>query len=132
MRLTSLRTMRLLTHNMLTSHVKGVTNGYPLIIESTEIRENKVDFNPEFIQRMVPRIEWSALVKAMEMIGKSAAELPQEVPKDFENDNDFLEKVHNAIMEVEVISGNLKCPESGRAFPIQNGVPNMLLNEDEV
>ena len=25
--------MRLLTHNMLTSHIKGVKNGYPLRIE---------------------------------------------------------------------------------------------------
>ena len=25
--------MRLLTHNMLKSHVKGVKNGYPLVIE---------------------------------------------------------------------------------------------------
>ena len=30
---TSLAKMRLLTHNMLKSHVKGVKNGYPLAIE---------------------------------------------------------------------------------------------------
>lgn len=29
--------MRLLTHNMLTSHVKGVKNGYPLGIEVTPL-----------------------------------------------------------------------------------------------
>ena len=33
MHLSCTRIMRLLTHNMLTSHVKGVTDGYPLIIE---------------------------------------------------------------------------------------------------
>lgn len=27
--------MKLLTHNMLTSHVKGVTKGYPLLIKVT-------------------------------------------------------------------------------------------------
>jgi len=26
----------------------------------------------------------------------------------------------------------LICPESGRKFPISKGIPNMLLNEDEV
>lgn len=35
-------------------------------------------------------------------------------------------------VQVEVMEGNLVCPESGRKFPINNGIPNMLLNEDEV
>ena len=44
--------MRLLTHNMLKSHVKGVKNGYPLAIEvktalrSLELREiSKEEFH---------------------------------------------------------------------------------------
>lgn len=36
------------------------------------------------------------------------------------------------LLEVEVINGDLLCPESGRKFPINDGIPNMLLNEDEV
>lgn len=36
------------------------------------------------------------------------------------------------ILQVEVIKGFLICPESGRKFPIENGIPNMLLNEGEV
>lgn len=35
-------------------------------------------------------------------------------------------------MQVEVIDGDLVCPETGRKFPINAGIPNMLLNEDEV
>jgi multifunctional methyltransferase subunit TRM112 len=31
-----------------------------------------------------------------------------------------------------VEEGTLVCPESGRKFPINKGIPNMLLNEDEV
>ena len=34
--------------------------------------------------------------------------------------------------KVEVIEGDLECPESGRKFPIQEGIPNMLLREDEL
>ncbi|TWW55699.1 Multifunctional methyltransferase subunit TRM112-like protein tRNA methyltransferase 112 -like protein [Takifugu flavidus] len=92
--------MKLLTHNMLTSHVKGVTQGYPLLIKATEVKVNEVEFNPEFVVKMIPKLEWSALVQAAE--------------------------------EVEVMEGSLKCPESGREFPITRGIPNMLLNEDEV
>lgn len=35
-------------------------------------------------------------------------------------------------MEVDILNGELICPESGRKFPITNGIPNMLLNEDEI
>jgi uncharacterized protein YbaR (Trm112 family) len=34
-------------------------------------------------------------------------------------------------MQLHVEEGQLICPESGRRFPIQKGIPNMLLNEDE-
>ena len=33
---------------------------------------------------------------------------------------------------MEVLEGALICPETGRRFPITGGIPNMLLNEDEV
>lgn len=43
---------------------------------------------------------------------------------------DFLRKVHHALMEVHLIEGELVCPETGRKFPVRQGVPNMLLHED--
>ncbi|XP_010791348.1 multifunctional methyltransferase subunit TRM112-like protein [Notothenia coriiceps] len=60
--------MKLLTHNMLTSHVKGVTKGYPLLIKATEVKVNEVDFNPQFVSRMIPKLEWSALVQAADEV----------------------------------------------------------------
>jgi multifunctional methyltransferase subunit TRM112 len=34
--------------------------------------------------------------------------------------------------QVHLEEGALICPETGRRFPVTKGVPNMLLNEDEV
>ncbi|CAG5085387.1 Similar to TRMT112: Multifunctional methyltransferase subunit TRM112-like protein (Bos taurus) [Cotesia congregata] len=108
--------MKLLTHNMLTSRgLKGVSVGYPLGIVAKDIKVADIDFNSEFIAR----------------IGH-VGELPQTIIQDFENNEDFLRKVHHVLLEVEVINGDLVCPESGRKFPINNGIPNMLFNEDEV
>ncbi|XP_029367682.1 multifunctional methyltransferase subunit TRM112-like protein isoform X3 [Echeneis naucrates] len=117
--------MKLLTHNMLTSHVKGVTKGYPLLIKATEVKVNEVEFNPQFVSRMIPKLEWSALVQAAE------EDLPGELVADYETNEEFLKKVHRILLEVEVLEGCLQCPESGREFPISRGIPNMLLNEDE-
>ncbi|XP_062855818.1 multifunctional methyltransferase subunit TRM112-like protein [Trichomycterus rosablanca] len=122
--------MKLLTHNMLTSHVKGVTKGYPLLIKATEVQTKEVEFNPQFVSRMIPKLEWSALVQAAGGLGYTQ-DLPTAPVSDYENDEDFLRKVHKILLEVEVIEGTLQCPESGREFPISRGVPNMLLNDDE-
>lgn len=53
--------MKLLTHNMLTSHVKGVKNGYPLRILAKQVIVNTMDFNAEFIVRMIPKLDWGVL-----------------------------------------------------------------------
>ncbi|XP_044220551.1 multifunctional methyltransferase subunit TRM112-like protein [Thunnus albacares] len=123
--------MKLLTHNMLTSHVKGVTKGYPLLIKASEVKVNDLEFNPQFISRMIPKLEWGALVQAAEELGHRQ-DLPSELVPDYQTNEEFLKKVHRALLEVEVIEGCLQCPESGREFPISKGIPNMLLNEDEV
>jgi uncharacterized protein YbaR (Trm112 family) len=48
------------------------------------------------------------------------------------SDEEALKKVHHALLEVDVVSGSLVCTETGRKFPIAAGIPNMLLNQDEI
>ena len=56
--------MKLLTHNMMQSHVKGISKRFPLLIKPGEVRVVEQDFNPDFIRRMITRIEWAALRKS--------------------------------------------------------------------
>ncbi|XP_060520466.1 multifunctional methyltransferase subunit TRM112-like protein [Cylas formicarius] len=124
--------MKLLTHNMLTSKcIKGVSVGYPLAIKASDVRICEVDFNPDFVSRIIPKVDWPVLYNAAESIGQ-VEDLPKELSENYENDHNFLKKAHRVLLEVDVIDGELVCPESGRKFPISNGIPNMLLNEDEI
>uniref|UniRef100_A0A1B6KY32 Multifunctional methyltransferase subunit TRM112-like protein n=1 Tax=Graphocephala atropunctata TaxID=36148 RepID=A0A1B6KY32_9HEMI len=124
--------MKLLTHNMLTSKcIKGVNVGYPLGITAKDVKVSELDFNQEFVSRIIPKIDWNALYGAAEGLGH-AGDLPKTLLEDYENNEEFLKKVHHVLLEVEVINGELICPETGRKFPITSGIPNMLLNEDEV
>ncbi|KAH3795154.1 uncharacterized protein LOC127839058 [Dreissena polymorpha] len=124
--------MKLITHNMLTSNIiKGVKNGFPLKIIASKVEEKEVDFNPEFTARMIPKIDWQALRQAAADLGKPNS-LPEAVADQYEENVDFLKQTHHVLMELEVIEGELVCPESGRKFPVSNGIPNMLLKEDEV
>ncbi len=58
--------MKLITHNMLTSNIlKGVTKGFPLKIKAVKVENISVDYNRDFIVRILPRIEYDALRSAV-------------------------------------------------------------------
>ncbi|GAB5029555.1 trm112-like protein at1g22270-like [Nannochloropsis oceanica] len=122
--------MRLITHNMLKSNIKGVVNGFPLRIEADKVEVKETEFNAEFVQNLLPKIEWGALREASKALGMD--ELPEKVEEGNKTDESFLEIVHKLLLDVHVLEGALVCPETGRRFPINEGIPNMLLHEDEV
>jgi len=39
---------------------------------------------------------------------------------------DLLKKLHKVLLEIEIIEGELICPETGRKFPITNGEQNLV------
>lgn len=71
------------------------------------------------------------LYKTAKVLGH-ADDIPSELNNEWEKDDAFLKKAHHVLLEIEVLDGELICPETGRKFPITNGIPNMLLNEAEV
>ncbi|WKA04461.1 hypothetical protein VitviT2T_022496 [Vitis vinifera] len=122
--------MRLLTHNMLSSNIKGVTNGFPLRVEVEKMVEKQVDFNADFLKNMFTKIEWKALFDAAQTMGYT--DLPAEAESSMLDSDEFLKKFHHALLELHLEEGALICPETGRRFPVNKGIPNMLLHEDEV
>ena len=94
---------------------------------------------------MLPKVRYDALRIAAAAAG---CDLPEALDA---TDEDALRRVHTALCDarrpapgrapararrpapqVHVVKGALVCPKSGRRFPINNGIPNMLLHEDEV
>lgn len=124
-------TMRLITHNLLTCNKKGVETGFPLRIEPEQVEVVESEFNAEFVRKMLAKLDWAAFLAGAEAL-KVADGLPRALTTDAPVDEETLRKIHQALMDVHVKQGKLVCPESGREFPIVDGIPNMLLNEDEV
>lgn len=89
--------MKLLTHNMLTS--PGNARGFPLKIEGATVEEVETDFNAEFISRMVAKLEWDALLGALQQLGV-AHQLPSAVPDKYAEDEAFLKALHHVLVEV--------------------------------
>uniref|UniRef100_A0A7C8Z9L8 Trm112p-like protein n=1 Tax=Opuntia streptacantha TaxID=393608 RepID=A0A7C8Z9L8_OPUST len=122
--------MRLLTHNMLSSNIKGVKNGFPLKIEAEKVVEKQADVNTDFLKNIFSKIEWRPFVDAAKTLGFS--DLPEEADSSLLDSQDFLTKFHHALLQIHLEEGALLCPETGRRFPVNKGIPNMLLHEDEV
>lgn len=115
---------------MLSSNIKGVTNGFPLGIVVEKVIEKPVEMNPDFLKNMFAKIEWKALVDASRSMGY--ADLPDQADSSMLDSVDFLQRFHHALLELHLEEGTLVCPETGRKFPVNKGIPNMLLHEDEV
>jgi len=43
-----------------------------------------------------------------------------------------LEELHKVVFDLHVMSGYLLCPDTSRKFPVSDGIPNMILHEDEI
>lgn len=80
---------------------------------------------------MVQKIELTALKSAATDLKMSELDDISEVSQILNNDA-ALRKVHHLLFEVHLMDGFLICPETSRKFPVKDGIPNMLLHEDEV
>ncbi|KAJ3311648.1 hypothetical protein HDV04_003912 [Boothiomyces sp. JEL0838] len=113
--------MRLLTHNMLQCHVKGCNkDNFPLALQNIEIEKLEAEFTPEFVERLLSRIDFPALQSTCISLGIQ-----------LENEEN-LELLHDVLLKTKIKEGEMVCRGCGHVYPIKDGIPNMLLNDDEV
>mmetsp|Transcript_38182 Transcript_38182/g.89768 ORF Transcript_38182/g.89768 Transcript_38182/m.89768 type:complete len:116 (-) Transcript_38182:334-681(-) len=115
--------MKLLTHNLLQS--PGTRHGYPLAIEAEKVETVETEFNPDFLVRMVEKLDYPGLVTTIATLGMKES-LPSAIPANFGDDESFLKALHHVLLEIEIVDGHLICPETGKRFPVKDGIPSML------
>jgi multifunctional methyltransferase subunit TRM112 len=122
---------------MLKCNIRGVENGYPLRIEASSVEEIPSEFDPDMARAMAGKINFRALISAATDLAIPDVELLQSgdgvtFTDEMLADEAVLVALHKILFDIHIIEGNLICPESGRKFPVKDGIPNMLLHEDEV
>ncbi|GAX26934.1 multifunctional methyltransferase subunit TRM112 [Fistulifera solaris] len=127
--------MRLLTHNYLQSNVKGTEEGYPLGIvpETVEIEKSPVD--RELLLSILPKLNYDAVHQAVAQLRlhcSTLPKLPSTLPENISNDENLVNDLYFVLFDVHVKNGCLVCPATQRKFPIKDGIPNMILHEDEI
>ena len=136
--------------------------GYPLLIEPTKIEVEESPCDVEFVDKILSKIDYQALVLAREQISHRCThdlgsdfilpEIPESYQKMNENskegtegksdevekekstnlNEELMRKFHLILLDIHIVEGHLICPDTGRRFKITNGIPNMILHEDEI
>ena len=120
--------------------------GYPLSIEVTTIRcEQQSSPDKEFLLNLLPKVNYPALLKAVQELSPHCGnneipalpELPEELDvsnkETLDNlDDTVIANLYRVLFDIYLVEGWLICPDTGRKFPVKDGIPNMILHEDEI
>ncbi|KYQ93320.1 hypothetical protein DLAC_05988 [Tieghemostelium lacteum] len=121
--------MKILTYNMMSCSKKQcVGKGHPLKLDCTESQTLTQDFQLEFIKNMIPRLDWDGIRAVAPMFNIN---LGDNIEGQLENE-EFLKNLFKLVVNTKIIKGKLTCPSCNREYFIENGIPNMLLREDEI
>ena len=123
--------MKLFTHNLLicTKRNCGV-NSFPLKIQPEQVEKVTTELDPDFLISLLEseRLNWAGLVSGANDIGLA---VPATLPEDWKTNMQFLQALWDVVMDCQIIEGDMICPVCGRHYPIKEGIPNMVLSEQE-
>lgn len=102
---------------------------------------SKCQFTLDLVKNLLHKINFTALQSALRdlQLNESFINILEE-KKDSKEDlvnfilesEQLLKNLHHILFEYHIVNGILICPTTGREFIVKDGIPNMLLHEDEV
>lgn len=127
-------------------------------IEAEEVLVEESPVDPNLVTRLLPKLDYNAILSAVKDITDVTDPKPPEIPAELILDGNgngngdgqaaeeaatttsttttlsdsALEALHHVLFNIHILEGNLVCPDTGRKFPIKQGIPNMILHEDEI
>ncbi|KAI4128114.1 MAG: hypothetical protein LQ338_002899 [Usnochroma carphineum] len=123
--------MKLLTVNFLTCAVKACKTSaasFPLHFQDAELEQREIEYNPTFLQNILPRLEWDAIVAVAAELGFT--NLPAAKPDgnpETEEEQQVMRNLHTLLLETEVMEGKMVCGNCGHQYQIKEGIANFLL-----
>lgn len=125
--------MRLLTYQQLCCVRKGCDHEYPLSLHintknTQSVQQTDSNVSNKFVHNMLNNLDYNLIQKiSTQQLG---IQLPSTIPQEI--DSNFIDTLHHVIYDIHINDGYLQCNKCQRKYPIQSGIPNMRLNEDEV
>eukprot|EP00834_Sanchytrium_tribonematis_P006937 NODE_563_length_5987_cov_2.002717.p6 type:complete len:115 gc:universal NODE_563_length_5987_cov_2.002717:768-424(-) len=114
--------MKLFTHNIMMCNVKNCGH-YPLDLKANESEIVESEYSEEFMKNVLQKIDYPVVVSMAKLFN---TDLPEDIA------NCDLAVLHKVLMCIEVTQGQMECRKCNHIFLIRDGIPNMLLNPNEV
>ena len=121
--------MRLISLNTLCCRVKGCPGGEAsLDFEASKIEETQKEYNPTATRKLTAMMDWALLESLAKKLGVIG--FPAHKPADLSED--LLKTIHRLLFEADILDGKLWCKSCQRAYPIVDGIPNLILDDKEI
>ncbi|EAS31777.3 adoMet-dependent tRNA methyltransferase complex subunit Trm112 [Coccidioides immitis RS] len=121
--------MKVLTANFVTCAVKSCKaspTSFPLHFHNAELEQQEIEFSPQFLYNILPRIDWDALQTTANELG-FAGLVDSKPEKDQLQNEQLLRDLHRLLLETSVVEGKLVCGNCGHEYKIKEGIANFLL-----
>lgn len=118
--------MKFLTTNFVRCPIKTcatTTKSFPLKFQETQLVQEEEEFNEQFMESMLERLDWDAVVKVALDLGNTS--IPLVKPELVEEL--LLRDLHHLLMETKIIEGKMVCGNCEHVFYVKDGIPNFLL-----
>ncbi|CEP61083.1 RNA methylation protein TRM112 LALA0_S02e06348g [Lachancea lanzarotensis] len=128
--------MKFLTSNFLKCSVQDCdrsNDNFPLKFDGEKCQleqDEGLEFNPEFLLRIIDRVDWPAIVSVASDLGNTT--LPPTKPEFAneelsEEDMIILRDLHTLLIQTNIVEGQMMCRNCGHIYYIKNSIPNLLL-----
>ncbi|OJJ47420.1 hypothetical protein ASPZODRAFT_130878 [Penicilliopsis zonata CBS 506.65] len=121
--------MKVLTANFITCAIKDCKaspKSFPLHFQNAELELQELEFQPDFLRHILPRIDWDSLRVTANELGFPS--IPETKPEGEElNNEELLRNLHQLLLETQVMEGKLVCDNCGHEYMIKEGIANFLL-----
>ena len=98
-----------------------------------EVTNVATEMKPEVLRKIVGRLNWQHF---RETVGELGGALPEALGEAELANEELLQEVHRWLLDVRhtqthIMTGALVCSVCSRSYPIERGIPNMVLEETE-
>lgn len=110
--------MRLIAHNWLRCNdLSDENNEFVLVIHADSTEVVNMNYSESRVQHFLEGLNYAVLLQAAASL--NIKDLPEELDK---TNHKVLQRLHHALFEVRLMEGHLACPDTGRKFPVREGV----------
>eukprot|EP00826_Nyctotherus_ovalis_P003937 TRINITY_DN10817_c0_g1_i9.p1 TRINITY_DN10817_c0_g1~~TRINITY_DN10817_c0_g1_i9.p1 ORF type:complete len:119 (-),score=19.42 TRINITY_DN10817_c0_g1_i9:47-403(-) len=81
---------------------------FPLELKYTNIVTKEAEYDKEFVQKLLSRLNWPLLVSIAKTL-PNALTLPEELTPELEQNDELLQLLHKTLLETHVMEGELMC-----------------------